>query len=49
MAPILTNTYRLLAEDGRAVTAREIRRDIARLFRFNFEQFVGMGTRRTAS
>jgi hypothetical protein len=49
MAPILTNTYRLLTEDGRAVTAREIRRDIARLFRFNFEQFVGMGTRRTAS
>jgi hypothetical protein len=40
LAPILTNSYRLLAEDGRAVTRAEIRRDINRLFRGNFESFV---------
>jgi hypothetical protein len=48
MAPILTDAYRLLTEDGRAVTAQEIRRDVARLFCRNFEQFVGMGKERTA-
>lgn len=42
LGPILTNTYRLLAEDGRAVTRNEIRRDITRLFRSNFEQFRGV-------
>lgn len=41
LGPILTNTYCLLAEDGRAVTRTEIRRDITRLFRSNFEQFRG--------
>jgi hypothetical protein len=45
VAPILANAYRLLTADGRAVTAQEIRRDIARLFRGNFERFV----ERTAS
>jgi hypothetical protein len=40
LAPILTNSYRLLAEDGRAVTRAEIRRDINRLFRENFERFI---------
>ncbi|MGA2184100.1 MAG: glucuronate isomerase [Bryobacteraceae bacterium] len=49
MAPILANAYRLLTEDGRAVTAQEIRLDVARLFRFNFEQFVGRGLERNAS
>lgn len=39
LAPILANSYRLLAEDGRAVTRADIRRDIARLFRGNFESF----------
>jgi hypothetical protein len=43
LAPILTNTYRLLAEDGRPVTRTDIQRDITRLFRSNFEQFVGLG------
>jgi hypothetical protein len=47
LAPILANSYRLLTEDGRPVTAREIRRDVARLFRHNFEHFVGI--ERTAS
>jgi hypothetical protein len=42
LAPILANTYRLLAEDGRPVTRTDIRSDITRLFRSNFEQFVGL-------
>ena len=44
LGPILTNTYDLLVEDGRAVTRTEIRRDITRLFRSNFEQFRGTKT-----
>ena len=40
MAPILAYAYRLLAEDGLPVTRKEIRRDITRLFRGNFETFV---------
>jgi hypothetical protein len=42
MAPILTNTYRVLAEDGHPVTREGIRHDITRLFRGNFEKFVGL-------
>jgi hypothetical protein len=40
MAPILTNAYRLLTEDGRPVTRAEIRKDIRRLFRDNYSRFV---------
>jgi len=40
LAPILANAYRLIIEDGRPVTASEIRRDIARMFRGNFESFT---------
>jgi len=43
LAPILANAYSLLAEDGRSVTAAEISRDIARLFRSNFEGFMRAG------
>ncbi|HEY7387142.1 MAG TPA: glucuronate isomerase [Bryobacteraceae bacterium] len=39
LAPVLTNSYRLLAEDGGGVTRAHIHRDIARLFRGNFEVF----------
>jgi hypothetical protein len=39
LAPILTNTFRLLEADGREVTRHEIRREITRLFRTNFESF----------
>jgi hypothetical protein len=39
LAPILAAAYRLLWQDGRAVTRAEMRRDITRLFRSNFEQF----------
>ncbi|HWF10297.1 MAG TPA: hypothetical protein VG297_17640 [Bryobacteraceae bacterium] len=42
MAPILTNMYRLLSDDGRAVTREDIRRDIKRLFRTNFQRFAGL-------
>jgi len=38
LAPILADKYRLLCEDGRAITREEIRRDITRLFRGNFEK-----------
>ncbi len=38
LAPILADKYQLLCEDGRAVTREEIRRDITRLFRGNFEK-----------
>jgi hypothetical protein len=42
MAPIFTNTYRLLAEDGRPVTQGDIEHDITRMFRSNFERFTGL-------
>jgi len=37
LAPILSNAYNLLASDGRPVTRLDIRNDITRLFRTNFE------------
>jgi hypothetical protein len=40
MAPLFTNTYRLLAEDGWPVTRADIRQDITRLFRTNFERWI---------
>src|SRR5581483_9762094 len=40
MAPIFTNTYRLLAEDGLPVPRAAIKRDITRMFRTNFERWV---------
>jgi hypothetical protein len=43
LAPILTKSYRTLTEDGRNVTRQEIRRDIEKLFRSNFEKWVGRG------
>ena len=46
MAPLLANTYSLLAEDGRPVTREDISNDIKRLFRTNFENFVGKQPRR---
>jgi hypothetical protein len=36
LAPILANTYQLLAADGRQVSKEEIQRDVTRLFRDNF-------------
>lgn len=40
MTPIFANTYRLLSEDGRPVTRKDIRQDLTRMFRSNFERFV---------
>jgi hypothetical protein len=40
LAPILANTYSLLSEDGREVTREQIRHDINRLFRSNFDSFT---------
>jgi len=42
LAPILANQYRLLAEDGRPVRRSDIRQDIVRLFRGNFQRFAGL-------
>ena len=39
LGPILTNTYTLLMQDGRPVTRQQIRADIDRLFRKNFQHF----------
>ncbi len=43
LAPILAESYRRLAEDGRPVSADEIRRDVKRLFRTNFERWTAQG------
>ncbi|MGH9538268.1 MAG: hypothetical protein ACRD3H_10105 [Terriglobales bacterium] len=40
MAPILANSYKLLARDGREVTRQIIQRDVNRLFRGNFEKWA---------
>ena len=39
LAPILANSYTTLVEDGRAVSRDDIRQDVSRLFRGNFEGF----------
>jgi hypothetical protein len=40
LTPILANSYGLLHDDGRAVTAADIRRDIDRMFRSNFQKWA---------
>jgi hypothetical protein len=45
VAPILSNAYRLLAEDGRGVTRGDIQRDITRLFRSNAETWMNLNVR----
>jgi hypothetical protein len=42
LAPILTNSYRLLHNDGGRVTKQNIQRDVQRLFRTNFENWTGL-------
>jgi hypothetical protein len=41
IGPILSESYRLLTEDGRGVTRRSIQGDITRLFRSNAEAWMG--------
>jgi hypothetical protein len=42
LAPILTNSYELLAADGREITPADIQRDVNRLFRTNFQHWTGL-------
>lgn len=42
LAPILSKTYQLLAEDGRPVSRQDVQHGITRLFRTNFENFVNL-------
>lgn len=42
MAPILSNAYRLLLEDGGIITKQQIQTDVSRLFRTNFEECTGL-------
>jgi hypothetical protein len=41
MAPILANMFQLMADDGRPVYASDVQREITRLFRGNFERWIG--------
>jgi hypothetical protein len=40
LAPILADKYDLLSRDGRPIAEEDIRRDVTRLFRTNFEKFT---------
>jgi len=40
IAPILTRTYQALVDDGRPVSADDMRRDAERLFRVNFQEWM---------
>ncbi len=40
LAPIFANSFQLLAADGRAVTREDIRRDIRRMLRTNFQSWA---------
>lgn len=42
LAPILSNAYHLLAEDGRGVTRKDIQRDVTRLFRSNAGSWMNL-------
>ena len=42
LSPILANAYATLTEDGRAVSREDIRQDIYRLFRTNFQSFCNL-------
>jgi len=44
MAPIFANHYRLLLEDGWPLTRADIKQDIKRMFRSNFERFAGLNS-----
>ena len=44
MAPLLSNAYRLLLDDGGIITKQQIQMDVNRLFRVNFEEWPGLRT-----
>jgi len=41
LAPILAGSYRLACEDGRSITRQDIQRDVEKMFRSNFERWIG--------
>jgi hypothetical protein len=42
LGPVLSNAYRLLAQDGGSVTRNDIQRDVTRLFRTNAETWMNL-------
>jgi hypothetical protein len=42
LAPILTNAYKVIHNDGGGISRRDIQRDVNRLFRSNFEKWTGL-------
>ncbi len=42
LAPILANSYSALIEDGRPVTKSDIKADLNKLFRSNFQDWIGL-------
>ena len=42
LAPILTNAYKLIYDDGGRISRRHIQRDVNRLFRSNFENWTSL-------
>ena len=42
MAPILSNAYRPLLDDGGIITKQQIQTDVSRLLRTNFEERTGL-------
>jgi len=42
LAPILANSYQLLAADGAEITRQKIQRDVNRFFRTNFEKWTSL-------
>jgi len=45
LAPILANAYKLIYDDGRGISLRDIQRDVNRLFRSNFENWTSLRPR----
>jgi hypothetical protein len=42
LAPLLTNAYKLIHDDGGGISRRDIQRDVNRLFRSNFENWTSL-------
>jgi hypothetical protein len=42
LAPILSNSYELMLNDGGTISRQDIQRDVTRLFRSNFEKWTGL-------
>jgi hypothetical protein len=42
LAPILSNSYELMLDDGGTISRQDVQRDVNRLFRSNFEKWTGL-------